>query len=180
MKALLEFIPIILFLVLINKRDVWVATQALMISTVIVHFIFFILQKYKLTKLQWFVLFATLAFGSVTLLLHDDFWIRLKAPIIYLVTALVFLLSPLVLKNNEPLVKKAFESAFELSPRGWIKLNIVWVIFFVLLAGLNLYFAVYLHADYWANIKLVSIILSTVFIVVNFILLRKHLKHPEA
>ncbi len=180
MKALLEFIPIILFLVLIKKQDVWVATQALMISTAIVHFIFFIIQKYKLTKLQWFVLFATLAFGSITLLLHDDFWIRLKSPIIYAVTAVVFLLSPLFLKNNEPLVKKAFESAFELSSKAWIKLNVAWVVFFLFLAGLNAYFAVYLHAEYWADIKFYSIILSTVFIVANFILLRKHFKHPEA
>ena len=181
MKALLDFIPLILFLVLYHKQGIWTATQALLVSTVIIYFFHFISQKFKLEKMQWFVLLATVAFGSITLLLHDDFWIRLKGPAIWLITALVFLFSPLFTHNKEPLVKKIFEQAFELSPKGWMRLNSAWVAFYLFLAALNAYFALYLKVAYWVDLKVyVGIGLNIVFIAGQFYVLRKYIKHPEA
>lgn len=181
MKALLDFIPLILFLVLYHKQDIWTATQALLVSTVIIYFFHFITQKFKLEKMQWFVLLATVAFSSITLLLHDDFWIRLKGPAIWFITALVFLCSPLFTKNREPLVKKIFHQTFELSPQGWIRLNMAWVIFYLFLALLNAFFALYLQVSYWVDIKVyVGIGLNILFFIGQFYVLRKYIKHPEA
>ena len=87
----------------------------------------FVMQKFRLDKQQWIVLFMTVIFGGITLMLSDDFYIRLKAVLLNLVFAGVFLLSPWFSKDKKPLIQRLFGSVFNLSAKGWLKLNYAWV-----------------------------------------------------
>ena len=68
----------------------------------------------------------TVIFGGITLMLSDDFYIRLKAVLLNLVFAGVFLLSPWFSKDKKPLIQRLFGPVFNLSAKGWLKLNYAW------------------------------------------------------
>src|SRR6476646_3432827 len=68
-----------------------------------------------------------LVFGSLTLLLHDEHFIKLKPSIIYVLFGAV-LLSGLAL--GKPLLGMVFDSVFQLTEEGWRKLTLRWALFF--------------------------------------------------
>ena len=118
MKALLDYIPIIVFFYLYKTADknnpthplltaigltgaesnnhIIVATAGLTFATLVVYGFLFVSQKFRLQKQQIFVLLMTVVFGGLTLALRDDFYIRLKAILINLGFALALFLSPLL------------------------------------------------------------------------------------
>lgn len=180
MKALLDFIPLVIFFILFKEQGVWEATKALLIATTVVHAIHFVLQKWRLEKMQWITLIATVAFGCITLIFHDDTYIRLKSTVINWIFCLALLISPFVGKDKIPLIQRAFHNVLELSPAGWMKLNYVWALFFFLLGALHGVFA-FVWYEQWLNFKVFggTAIMFT-FMIANFIALRHHFKQPQA
>ncbi len=199
MKALIDFIPLIVFFYLyktVNPNDsthpllqlvgaagatnnhILAATAGLIIATVIVYGAQFITQKFRLEKQQWFVLLMTLVFGGVTLALSDDYYIRLKAVLINAGFASALLLSPLFTKDRSPIIKKLFEPVFDLSDAGWQKLNLAWVGLFILMAALHTFFAfLFAEGKYWGEFTAFGdMIVMFSFIVIMFVVMRKYLR----
>ena len=137
MKALLDFVPLIIFFYLyktvdpkdtehpllqligsaggIDNNNILVATTGLIISMLVVYGALFVIQKFRLDKQQWIVLFMTVIFGGVTLMLSDDFYIRLKAVLLNIIFACAFLLSPYVMKDKKLLIQRLFGPIFNLT-----------------------------------------------------------------
>ena len=94
--------------------------------------------------------------GGATLLLHDQRFIQWKATLLFWILALVLLGSQFI--GSRPLVERLFEAAtevrFSLSARQWRRLNLLWVVFYLLLGGLNLYVARSFSLDTWADFKM--------------------------
>ncbi|OOS25962.1 septation protein IspZ [Moraxella pluranimalium] len=199
MKALIDFIPLIVFFYLyktteptntehpilqligsagVDNNHVLVATAGLIVSTVIVYGFLFISQKFRLEKQQWFVLLMTIVFGGITLALSDDYYIRLKAIIINLVFAGGLLISPIFAKDKTPIVKKLFGPVFELTQSGWHKLNLAWAGMFGVMAGLHAFFAFVLAGGkYWGEFTAFGdMIVMFGFIAVMFYSLRHHIR----
>jgi intracellular septation protein len=179
MKALLDFVPLVVFFFLAKTQTIFIATQGLLIASVAIYSLHFILQKGRLEKSQWITLLLTLAFGGMTLYLHDDMWLRWKSPIINWIFATAFLVSPLIGKERIPLVKRFLASVFELTESAWKKLNLAWAVFFIILGGLHLLFA-FVFPQYWINFKVFGgTAIMIIFMIGQFVLLRSHLKNPE-
>ena len=200
MKALLDFVPLIIFFYLyktvephdtqhpllqligsaggIDNNNILVATTGLMLSMLVVYGVMFVMQKYRLDKQQWIVLFMTVIFGGVTLMLSDDFYIRLKAVLLNLVFAGAFLLSPYFMKDRRPLIQRLFGPVFELSAQGWKKLNYAWAAMFAVMSFLHCFFAyLFLDGKYWGEFTAFGdMIVMFSFIIVQFIVLRKYFK----
>ncbi|SDC27101.1 septation protein IspZ [Acinetobacter boissieri] len=200
MKALLDFIPLIIFfyfyktvdpsnthhplLALIgsaggkDNNNILVATAALIISMLVVYTALFISQKFRLEKQQWLILFMTVVFGGVTLMLNDDFYIKLKAALLNLLFAGAFLLSPLFNKERTPLIKRMFGPVLELSVQGWRKLNYAWAGMFFVMCSLHVFFAfIFMNGKYWGEFtSFGDMLVMFSFIIGQFILLRKHFK----
>ncbi|STY93017.1 inner membrane-spanning protein YciB [Moraxella bovis] len=203
MKALLDYIPIIVFFYLYKTTDkdnpahplltaigltggesnnhIIVATAGLTLATLVIYGFLFVSQKFRLQKQQIFVLLMTVVFGGLTLALRDDFYIRLKAVLINLGFALALFLSPFFLSNKESAIQKLLSPVFELSSSAWQKLNLVWAGFFVLMASLHAFFAfVFMGGEYWGEFTAFGdIIVMISFMVGMFIVLRKHIKIDE-
>ncbi len=101
MKALLDYLPLIIFFYFYKTTDpkdnhhpllqlvgsdgntdqnnILVATCALLIATLIVYGCLFIFQKFKLEKQQWFIVASTIIFGGLTLAFSDIDYIKYKA-----------------------------------------------------------------------------------------------------
>lgn len=200
MKALLDYIPLIIFFYFYKTTDpldrthpllafvgskgapdnnnILVATSALLISTLIVYGILFVFQKFKLQKTQWFVVAMTVIFGGITLMLSDDFYIRLKAVIINVAFGMAFLLVPLFTKDRKPLIQRLFAPIFELTESGWKKLNLAWGLFFFFMASLHTFFAfIFMQGKYWGEFTAIGdIVVMLTFIIGQFIVLRKYIK----
>lgn len=199
MKALLDFIPLILFFYLYKTTDpnntahplltlfgvagvgnnhILAATLGLILSMLVVYGYLFISQKFHLHKQQWFVLIMTVVFGGITLALSDDYYIRLKAILINMGFAIGLLVSPLFLKNKEPVIKKLFEPIFNLSATAWRKLNYAWAVMFVVMACLHGFFAfVFADGKYWGEFTAFGdMIVMLIFMAGMMFTLRKHIK----
>ncbi|WP_407412063.1 septation protein IspZ [Acinetobacter sp.] len=200
MKALLDFVPLIIFFYLyktvepndtqhpllqligsaggVDNNNILVATTGLILSMLVVYGVMFVMQKFRLDKQQWIVLFMTVIFGGVTLMLSDDFYIRLKAVLLNLVFAGAFLLSPFFMKDRRPLIQRLFGPVFDLSAQAWMKLNYAWAAMFALMSFLHCFFAyLFLDGKYWGEFTAFGdMIVMFSFIIAQFILLRKYFK----
>ena len=200
MKALLDFVPLIIFFYLyktvdpkdtdhqllqligsaggVDNNNILVATTGLIIAMLVVYGALFVMQKFRLDKQQWIVLFMTVIFGGVTLMLSDDFYIRLKAVLLNLVFAGAFLLSPFFMKDRRPLIQRLFGPVFDLSAEAWMKLNYAWAAMFALMSFLHCFFAyLFLDGKYWGEFTAFGdMIVMFSFIIAQFILLRKYFK----
>lgn len=203
MKALLDFVPLIIFFYLyktvdpkdtnhqllqligsaggVDNNHILVATTGLIISMLVVYGALFIMQKFRLDKQQWIVLFMTVIFGGVTLMLSDDFYIRLKAAILNIVFAGAFLLSPWFSKDRKPLIQRLFGPVFNLTEAGWKNLNYVWAAMFAIMSFLHVFFAfLFMDGKYWGEFTAFGdMIVMFSFIIVQFIVLRKYFKTSE-
>jgi len=203
MKALLDFVPLIIFFYLyktvdpkdtnhqllqligsaggVDNNHILVATTGLIMSMLVVYGALFVMQKFRLDKQQWIVLFMTVIFGGVTLMLSDDFYIRLKAAILNIVFAGAFLLSPWFSKDRKPLIQRLFGPVFNLTEAGWKNLNYTWAAMFAVMSFLHVFFAfLFMDGKYWGEFTAFGdMIVMFSFIIVQFIVLRKYFKTSE-
>ncbi len=87
----------------------------------------------------------TVIFGGVTLMLSDDFYIRLKAAILNIVFAGAFLLSPWFSKDRKPLIQRLFGPVFNLTEAGWKNLNYAWAAMFAVMSFLTRIFCIFIY-----------------------------------
>ena len=203
MKALFDFVPLIIFFYLyktveptdkqhpllqligsaggVDNNNILVATTGLIISMLVVYGALFVMQKFRLDKQQWLVLFMTVIFGGIALILSDDFYIRLKAALLNLVFAGAFLLSPWFSKDRTPLIKRLFGPILHLTAAGWKNLNFAWAAMFVVMSCLHVFFAfLFMGGKYWGEFTAFGdMIVMFSFIIIQFIILRKHFKSTE-
>lgn len=203
MKALLDFVPLIIFFYLyktvdpkntdhpllqligsaggVDNNNILVATTGLIISMLVVYGALFFMQKFRLDKQQWIVLFMTVIFGGVTLMLSDDFYIKLKAALLNIIFSGAFLLSPYFCKERKPLIKRLFGPIFNLTDAGWKNLNFAWAAMFALMSFLHVFFAfLFMDGKYWGEFTAFGdMIVMFSFIIIQFIVLRKYFKSSE-
>ncbi|MFW2125101.1 septation protein IspZ, partial [Acinetobacter ursingii] len=97
-----------------------------LISTLVVYGCLFFFQKFKLEKMQWFIVVMSIIFGGITLVFSDVTYIKMKAVIINIGIGIGFLVTPLFNKERMPIIQKLLGSLLELSPQGWMRLNWAW------------------------------------------------------
>jgi len=62
----------------------------------------------------------------------------------------------------------------------WRKLNMSWIVFFILMGGINIHVAFNYSVDTWVNFKLFgSIGLMLIFVVIQAIILNRYMQDPE-
>jgi intracellular septation protein len=119
---------------------------------------------------------VVLVFGSLTLILHDELFIKLKPTIIYLLFGGV-LLGGLAL--GKPVLGVVFDSVFHLTEEGWRRLTLRWALFFLALAVLNEIIWRTQSTDFWVNFKVFGVVpLTFLFAAMQYPLLTKY-EAPE-
>ena len=101
MALVLEYLPLVVFFVVYQMVDIFAATWALMGLT-IVQLVGLKLLKQPITTRHWIVLGAVLVFGGITVFLHDDWFVKIKVSIIYVLIA-ALLAGTLWIKKTSPL-----------------------------------------------------------------------------
>lgn len=190
MKQLIDFIPLILFFVVykMDPRTVslgsselevggpFSATFALMVSSIVIYGSLF-LKNRQLEKSHVVTLAAVVLFGGMTLAFHDETFLKWKAPIVNWIFAVAFLGSQFI--GEKTLLERMMGHALTLPGDIWLKMNISWVIFFILLGAANLFVAFTFH-DMWVDFKVFgSLILTFLFVIGQFLVISRHIQTEE-
>lgn len=171
MKLLLDFLPVVLFFVAYKVADIYVAT-GVAIAAAIAQIVWCLVRKIKVKPIQWIGLVFILIFGSATILLHDEFYIKIKWTLFYGLMGSLIVGATLMGKNP---MKSILGNEIELPSEAWHKFSLSWGIFFLVLAGLNQYFAMTLTLDAWVKVKVFGgTALSVLFVFVQAFWLAKY------
>jgi len=178
MKILLDFLPVIVFFAVYKyTNDILIATAVLIPATVLQMLYSWKVQR-KIETMQLVTLGLVILLGGATLLFQDKAFIQWKPTVVNWLFALGFLGTQFI--GNKTVVERLMGSSIEMEQRIWRKLNLVWVIFFVVLGIINIYVAYSFSEEAWVNFKLFGMLgLTLVFIIAQGIYISRHAKEPE-
>ena len=179
MKFLFDLFPVILFFIAFKFSGIFVATAVAMLATFAqIGWVWF--KHRKVDNMLWVSLGIITLFGGLTLLFHDETFIKWKPTILYWSFAVALGGSTLVLKKN--LIRTLLTEQLELPEVIWQRLNWSWFGFFVFMgfANLAIAFAFGLSTDTWVNFKLFGGMgLMLLFVLIQGLLLSKYIEDPK-
>jgi intracellular septation protein len=159
-----------------ERAGIFVATAVFMTTVVLALAVSYALTRH-LPIMPLITAVIVLVFGSLTLMLHDELFIKLKPTIIYLLFGGVLLGG---LAFGKPLLGTVFDSVFHLNEEGWRKLTLRWAVFFFALAVLNEIVWRTQTTDFWVSFKVFGVLpLTFLFAALQFRLMSKYAV-PEA
>lgn len=177
MKLLFDLFPILLFFLAYKYGDVYLATGVAIAAT-IAQIAWLKLRSRKVEPMQWASLGIIVVFGGMTLLFRDETFIKWKPTVLYLLFAGALLFTG-HFTGKQPL-KAVMGTQLELPDAVWARLTQAWVVFFLVMAVINLFVAYRMSLDAWVNFKLFgSLGLTLIFVLAQGLWLSKHMKEPS-
>jgi intracellular septation protein len=171
LKLVLDIGPLVLFFAANAKLGIYAATGAFMVAVLAALAVAYALTR-RIEVMPLVTAIIVLIFGGLTLVLHDDLFIKLKPTIIYLLFGGTLLGG---LAFGKPLLGMVFDSVFDLTEEGWRKLTWRWAIFFFVLAVLNEIVWRNFSTDFWVSFKLFGVVpLTFIFGALQYPLLTKY------
>lgn len=170
-KAILDFAPLLVFFVANRVADIYVATAAVMLTTLvsmaIAHF-----RYGRIPPLLWLVGTMVFVFGTATVLFHDPEFIKIKLTVIYALLAAVLLFGAL---TGRPLLKLVLGETISADDAGWRTLTWSWIGFFIALVVLNEILRRTLTTDDWVTFKVFGVTaLTFAFALIQAALMLRH------
>jgi intracellular septation protein len=174
-KLVTEIGPLLVFFAVNAKFQLFAATAAFMVAIVAA-----MIASYVVTRHVPIMALVTgvvvLVFGTLTLVLHDETFIKVKPTIIYGLFAAVLLGGLLF---NRSFIAIMFDQVFNLTPQGWRILTMRWALFFLGLAVLNEVIWRTQSTDFWVAFKAFGVIpLTMIFAISQMPLTKRYHLEP--
>ena len=176
-KLATELGPLIVFFVVNAKFNLFAATGAFMVAIVAA-----MIASYMVTKHIPMMALVTgvivLVFGTLTLVLHDETFIKMKPTIVYSLFAGV-LGGGLLFGRS--FIAIMFDQMFNLTAQGWRILTFRWAIFFLAMAILNEIIWRTQTTDFWVAFKAFGVIPLTMgFAITQMPLIKRYHLEPAS
>ncbi|SDH96822.1 septation protein A [Nitrosomonas sp. Nm132] len=177
MKFIFDLFPIILFFVTFKSYGIYAATAVAIAATFAqISWVWF--RHRKVDNMLWISLVIIVIFGSATLILQDETFIKWKPSVLYWSFAAVLSLAALFWNKN--LIRSIMGQQITLPDPVWRILNHAWAGFFAALGIANLYVAFNFATDTWVNFKLFGTTgLMLTFVIAQSLFIAKYMKEPE-
>jgi intracellular septation protein len=174
-KLATELGPLVIFFIANFKFHLFVATGAFMVAVVVA-----MIASYVVTRHVPIMALVTgvivIVFGTLTLVLHDETFIKVKPTIIYSLFAAV-LGGGLLFGRS--FIQIMFDQMFNLTPQGWRSLTLRWALFFFALAILNEVVWRTQTTDFWVNFKVFGVTpLTMLFALTQMPLIKRYQVEP--
>ena len=176
MKILIDFFPILLFFGAFKVYDIYVGTGVLMAATLLQMGLIYAIDR-KLTAMHKITLALVLIFGTLTLVLQDERFIKWKPTVLYAAMAIGLAVAVWVMNKN--FLKLLLGSQMELPDPVWRRLNLVWVAYCAFMSLINAYVAAYYSTEAWVNFKLWGYAFPLLFILGQGFYIARYLKSDE-
>lgn len=175
LKLGLDIGPLVLFFVVNSRFGIFAGTGVFMAAVVIALIVSYAMTKH-LPIMPVVTAIVVVVFGGLTLVLHDDTFIKLKPTIIYALFGGVLFGGYLF---DKPFLAIVFDSMFHITDEGWRKLTLRWATFFLVLAVLNEVVWRTQTTDFWVNFKLFGFVpLTFAFAALQYPLLMRYATEP--
>ncbi len=172
-KLLFDLFPVVLFFIAFKVADIYVAT-AVAIAASVLQIGWLKARGRPVEVMQWISLVIIVVFGGLTLLLHDEAFIKWKPTILYWAFGTVLIGGRLAGRN---FLRSVMGSQLSLPDPVWDRLGWIWTVFFGLMGALNLFVAYQFDTATWVNFKLFgTLVLTVLFVIGQGVYLSRHLK----
>ncbi len=175
MQALTDFLPVLAFFVAFKFAGIYVATGVLIAATAVQLGVQWARKRTVSRTMLWSALLV-LVFGGATLYFHNERVLMWMPTVLYVTLAGAFLVTQWL---GEPLVKRVLGEQIKTDERTWRIANLSWVVFFLLLAVVNLAFVYRYGLNAWVGWKLAKIGIIFLFVLAQAFWLSSRAEHPE-
>jgi intracellular septation protein len=177
LKIVLDLGPLLVFFAANSRFGIFVATGAFMAAILIALGIAYGLTRH-LPIMPLVTAVVVVVFGTLTLALHDEHFIKVKPTIIYVLFGSALLAG---LAFGKSLLGVVFDAVFHLTEDGWRKLTLRWALFFLALAVLNEIVWRTQTTDVWVSFKVFGVVpLTFLFAALQYPLLTRYAVPEEA
>ena len=176
MKILIDFFPILLFFGAYKMFNIYTATGVLMAATVLQMGLIYAIDR-KLQAMHKITLALILVFGTLTLVLQDDRFIKWKPTVLYAAMSLGLAIAVWGYRKN--FLKMLLGSQLTLADAVWHKLNVAWIIYTAFMAAINSYVVLNFSTEAWVSFKLWGYVFPLVFLVGQGIFIAPHIQSDE-
>jgi len=173
MKTLLDFLPFVLFFGAFKLYDIYVGTAVLMAATALQMAIVYKLDG-RLQTIQKVTLLLVLIFGTLTLVLHDERFIKWKPTVLYTAMSVGLAVAVWVMRKN--FLKTMLGNQLELPDTVWHRLNLAWVVYTAFMAAINAYVVVNYSTEQWVSFKVWGYVFPLAFLIGQGFYIAPHLK----
>src|SRR3954453_16945651 len=174
-KLATELGPLLVFFIANAKFHLFVATAAFMVAVVAAMAASYVVTRH-VPIMAIVTAVVVLVFGTLTLVLHDETFIKVKPTIVYLLFAGV-LGGGLLLGRS--FIAILFDQMFNLTPQGWRSLTLRWALWFAAMAMLNEIVWRTQSTDFWVAFKAFGMVpLTMLFAVAQMPLMKRYHLEP--
>ncbi len=161
----------------IETGNIFAATTALMIATVLVYIAQWVINK-SVTKQQTMLTLAVLVIGGLTVVLRNETFIYLKPTIFNWAFALLVL--GIGYFKQKPAAEMLMGSQMQLPSNTWRTISYYWALHFFIVGVLNLVVVYSFSEAFWVSYKLITAFIYTILMVVITIAIAyPHLKETD-
>ena len=181
MQPLLEFAPLLAFIIAYYIGGLYTATAVLMVAMVPLLVVDYLLQR-RVSPMHALSAVLVFVLGGATLLFHDKHFIQIKPTALFWLAGLAFLGSFWIGQRTltERLLTAALQDQVHVPQNVWRRLNALWVVFYAFLGALNLVLAYNASEKVWVNFKVFGLTpLTLVFVGAQVIWLTRRAEAAE-
>ena len=176
-KLATELGPLIVFFVANAKFNLFVATGAFMVAIIAAMIASYVVVRH-VPMMAIVTAVIVLVFGTLTLVLHDETFIKVKPTIIYGLFAAI-LGGGLLFGRS--FIAILFNQMFNLTPKGWRILTMRWALFFLGMAILNEIIWRTQSTDFWVAFKAFGAVpITMVFAITQMPVIKRYHLEPAS
>lgn len=153
MKFLFDLFPLLVFFAAYYLAGIYVATAAGIVASM-GQIGWLLARGRKVDVMLWVTLVIVVVFGGLTLVLHNELFIKWKPTVLYWFSGIALVVAEWFFGKNP--IRSVLEKQLALPERVWPWVNRSWAVFFLVLGALNLYVALNFPTETWVKFKVIG------------------------